>query len=257
MIKLILTDLDHTLLRQDGSVSDKTLRVLDECRHKGVLFAIATARYWIGAERYIDLLRPDYEITTDGTLIHSNDGCLYSCEFSVEDTNLIVRSLLDAAPETEITVAHGKTVYWNSLHIAESEKLHKAVYNDYSSVLDVRANKIVAELPDESIARLIAEKAGCKLQCYRGERWYSFLPSGSGKTAAIEALSAISNIGIEDITAFGDDSNDVEMLRLCGKGVAVANAVPAAVAAADEMTLSNEEDGVAKWIEENVLGSKG
>lgn len=52
MIKLILTDLDHTLLRQDGSISYETLRVLDECRNKGMLFAIATARYWIGAERY-------------------------------------------------------------------------------------------------------------------------------------------------------------------------------------------------------------
>ena len=50
MIRLILTDLDHTLLRQDGSVSSETIRVLDECRNKGILFAIATARYWIGAE---------------------------------------------------------------------------------------------------------------------------------------------------------------------------------------------------------------
>ena len=145
MFKLILTDLDHTLLRQDGSVSDETLYVLNECRGKGILFAIATARYWIGAERYIDLLKPDYEITTDGTLIHSDNECLYSCEFSVEESDLIVRSLLKAVPEAEITVAHGKTVYWNSCHIAESERLHKAVYNDYSLPLNVKANKIVAD----------------------------------------------------------------------------------------------------------------
>ena len=168
MIKLIHTDLDHTLLRQDGSISDETLRVLEECRNKGILFAIATARYWIGAERYIKLLKPDYEITTDGTLIHSGEECLYSSEFSEADTDFIVKGLLDAVPESEITVAHGKTVYWNSLHIAESEKLHKAVYNDYSSDLCVRANKIVAELPDEAVAGNIANKAGSKLQCYRG-----------------------------------------------------------------------------------------
>ena len=126
-------------------------------------------------------------------------------------------------------IGDGKTVYWNSLHIAESEKLHKATYNDYSAALNVKANKIVAELPNEAIARKIAEQSGCKLQCYRGEKWYSFLPSGSGKTAAIEALSKISGISIEDIVAFGDDSNDVEMLKLCGKGIAVANAVPAAL----------------------------
>ena len=53
MVRLILSDLDHTLLRQDGSVSDETLRVLDACRKQGVVFAIATARYWIGAEKYI------------------------------------------------------------------------------------------------------------------------------------------------------------------------------------------------------------
>ena len=254
MVKLILTDLDHTLLREDGSVSDETLRVLDECRNKGILFAIATARYWIGAEKYIDLLKPDYEITTDGTLIHSDNECLYSCVFSKEDTNFIVKSLLDAVPGSEITVAHGKTIYWNSLHIAESEKLHKAVYNDYSSELDFEANKIVAELPDESIAREISERSGCRLQCYRDERWYSFLPSGSGKTAAIEALSGISKIKIEYIAAFGDDNNDVEMLKLCGKGIAVANAVPEALAAADELTGSNNEDGVACWLKENCIG---
>ena len=253
MTKLILTDLDHTLLHQDGSISVETLRVLSECRDRGIKFAIATARYWIGAEKYIDLLKPDYEITTDGTLIHSGEECLYSCEFSEADTNLIVRSLLEAKPDAEITVAHGKTVFWNSLHIAESEKLHKAVYNDYTSYLNVRANKIVAELPDDSMPMKIAEQAGCKLQCYRGERWYSFLPAGSGKTAAISALSDLSCISIGDIVAFGDDSNDIEMLKLCGTGVAVANAVPEAMDAADEVTLSNDEDGVAKWLAKRCL----
>ena len=57
-MKMILTDLDHTLLREDGSISDETLRVLEGCKAKGVLLAIATARYWIGAERYILQPRP-------------------------------------------------------------------------------------------------------------------------------------------------------------------------------------------------------
>ena len=248
MVRMILTDLDHTLLRQDGSISDKTLRVLAECRAKGILFAIATARYWIGAERYIDLLKPDYEITTDGTLIHSHDQCLYSSDFSVSDTNRIIHSIAQAVPGAEITVAHGKTIYWNSRYISESEKLHKAVYCDYESPLEVRSNKIVAELPEESIARRIAEQTGCRLQCYRGEKWYAFLPAGSGKIEAIRALSETSGICLEDTAAFGDDRNDVEMLRLCGKGVAVANAVPEALEAADEITLSNDEDGVAVWL---------
>ncbi|MBR6443310.1 MAG: HAD family phosphatase [Clostridia bacterium] len=253
MVKMILTDLDHTLLRQDGTVSEKTLRVLAECRAKGIRFAIATARYWIGAERYIRLLKPDYEITTDGTVVHSGGECIYSCAFTVPDTNRIIQSILEAAPGTEITAACGKTVYWNSRHIAESERLHKAVYCDYSSALDVRANKIAAELPEESIAREMAAQFNCKLQCYRGEKLYAFMPAGSGKTAAIKALAEASGISPADTVAFGDDLNDIEMLKLCGKGIAVTNAVPETREAADEIAASNDEDGVAGWLADHCL----
>ena len=251
-MKMILTDLDHTLLREDGSISDETLRVLEGCKAKGVLLAIATARYWIGAERYILQLDPDYEITTDGTLIHSHGDCIYSCEFSDFETNRIIQSLAEAVPGTEITVADGKNVYWNSRHISDSEKLHKAIYCDFSSWLNIDANKIVAELPDERIAKRFADQVNCKLQCYRGEKWYAFLPSGSGKIKAIRTLAEVSGISLKDMTAFGDDRNDVEMLKLCGRGIAVSNAVPEVLDIADGITLSNDEDGVAKWLKDHV-----
>ena len=256
MSKLILTDLDHTLLRTDGTISDHTLNVLKRCRDQGMLFAIATARYWIGAERYINLLKPDFEITTDGTIIHSKDRCIYRSEFTCEDTNEIVRLLLAAKPEAEITVADGKTVYWNSKHISESERLHKAVYCKYDKPIMSRANKIVAELPDDKIAIEIADKIGCKIQCYRGENWYAFLPSGSGKIAAIRAMSDVTGIGLDEIVAFGDDKNDIDMLKICGTGVAVSNAIKEVLDIADEVTLSNDEDGVADWIAKNILGEK-
>lgn len=253
MIRMILTDLDHTLLRQDGSISAFTLETLEKCRAKGIRFAIATARYWIGAEKYIGILRPDYEITTDGTLIHENGRCVYSCAFTESETNRIVRAILAAAPRAEITAAAGKTVYWNSNHIAASEKLHKAVYCDYGAEMAVRANKIVAELPEERIARGIADAMGCGLQAYRGESWYAFLPKEAGKLTAIRALTGISGVPAEAIAAFGDDDNDLEMLQSCGLGVAVANAVPRVLAMADAVTLCNDEDGVARWLAEHCL----
>ena len=60
-------------------------------------------------------------------------------------------------------------------------------------------------------------------------------------------------ITLKDIAAFGDDRNDLEMLEMCGKGIAVGNAVPEVLEAADEITLTNEEDGVAAWLEEHIL----
>lgn len=252
-IKMLLTDLDGTLLGSDGSVSAYTKQVLEACRRRGLLTAIATARYWIGAERYIREIRPDYEITTDGTLICRDGRPIYSRSLGTAAANQIIQDLLAQNPPPEITVAAGCEVLWNSRHIAESERLHKAVYCDYREPLSCEVNKIAAVLPAREIAEEIAGKNHCRLQTYRGEQMYAFLPQGAGKVQAIRALAEQLQISLEEIAAFGDDKNDIEMLQMCGVGVAVANAVPEAKAAADCVALSNDEDGVARWLEENVL----
>lgn len=252
-IKMILLDLDGTLLRSDGSISDRSKQVLKSCQDCGIYVVFATARNWIGAERYIEEIQPDYEITTGGTLIHRHGEQIYSCSLEMEDTNQIVRDLIAYNPKTEITVAVGRLVFWNSLHISESEKLHKAVYNDYREPLSYKANKILAELPNYEIAEQIENKNHCRLQSYRGENWYAFMPEGAGKVQAIKELAKILAISLNDIVAFGDDINDMEMLKMCGTGVAVANAVSQVQTIADSITLSNDENGVAEWLAQNVL----
>lgn len=251
--KMILTDLDKTLLRSDSSISEHTKQVLKKCQNCGILVVIATARYWIGAERYIEEIQPDYEITTDGTLIHQRGEQIYSCSMNLKDANQIIQDLLEQNVRTEITVAAGRQVFWNSHHISESEKLHKAVFNDYRKPLSCEVNKIVAELSDGEIAVEIANKNHCRLQSYRGENWYAFLPIKSGKIQAIHELAKLLNIPLSEIVSFGDDTNDMEMLQICGTGVAVSNAVRNVKAVADCVTLSNDEDGVADWIEKNIL----
>lgn len=252
-IKMILTDLDGTLICSDGSISERTKAILKCCQNRGIRVVIATARYWIGAERYIEEIQPDYEITTDGTLIHRHGEQIYSCNLEIEDTNHIIHDILARDSKTEITVAVGRQVFWNSDHISESEKLHKAVYYDYRETLSHRANKIVAELPDYETAEQIANQNHCRLQSYRGEKWYAFLPETAGKVQAIRELTKILNISLSDIVAFGDDKNDMEMLQICGTGVAVANAISDVKVIADCVTLSNDENGVAEWLAKNVL----
>ena len=251
--KMILTDLDGTLICSDGSISDRTKLILKSCQKRGIYIVIATARYWIGAERYIEEIQPDYEITTDGTLIHRHGEQIYSCNLEIKDTNQIIHDILARDDKTEITVATGRQVFWNSKHISESEKLHKAVYCDYQKPLSCQANKIVAELPNYETALEIANKNHCRLQSYRGENWYAFLPEKAGKVQAIQELARILDISLNEIVAFGDDKNDVEMFKMCGIGVAVNNAVQDVKEIADCITLSNDENGVAEWLAKNVL----
>ncbi|MBQ5311121.1 MAG: HAD family hydrolase [Oscillospiraceae bacterium] len=252
--RMILTDLDHTLLHNDGSVSERTLSVLRAAQDKGVYVAAATARYYIGAEKYIDMIQPDFVINTDGALIHRRGEEIFSESFTAEQTNTLIGALLEHDAKAEITCAAGKAVFWNDAeHIAASERLRKAQYIDFTQPFEIRANKIATLLDSDTTAQRIADTVGCKVQGYRGEHWYSFMPRTAGKTAAITALSAITGITLSEMVSFGDDSNDTEMLRLCGRGVAVANAVDEARAAADEVTASNDDDGVAVWIEKNIL----
>lgn len=182
-------------------------------------------------------------------------GQIYSCNLEIEDTNQIIQDILARDDKTEITVAVGCQVLWNSKHISKSEKLHKAVYCDYQKPLSCRANKIVAELSDYETALEIANKNRCRLQSYRGENWYAFLPEMAGKVRAIRELAKILNISLNEIVAFGDDKNDMEMLKMCGIGVAVDNAISDVKTIADCVTLSNDENGVAEWLVKNVLMS--
>ena len=251
--KMILTDLDGTLICSDGSISEHTKEILKRCQNCGIYIAIATGRCWIEAEHYIEEIQPDYEITTDGTLIHRHGEEIYSRNFEMEDTNRIIQDLLAWDATTELFVAAGQQVFWNSEHISESEKLHRAIFNDYREPLSCRANKIVALLPTHEIAEQIAERNHCRLQSYRGENWYAFLPENAGKVQAIQELAEILHISLNEIVAFGDDKNDIEMLQICGMGVAVANAISDVKDIADDVTLSNDEDGVAEWITKHVM----
>lgn len=70
---------------------------------------------------------------------------------------------------------------------------------------------------------------------------------------AITELCRHLNITSSEIAAFGDDFNDIGMLKLCGLGIAMENAIAKVKQAADEICASNENDGFAKWIENHLL----
>ena len=81
------------------------------------------------------------------------------------------------------------------------------------------------------------------------EKLYGFTAKEAGKYQAVKDLGEFLGINLQDMVAFGDDENDYEILRHCGVGVAVANAIPPILKEADEVTGSNDEDGVAAYLE--------
>lgn len=253
-IKLVITDLDSTLLHTDKSISTYTQNVFARCTEHGIKTAIATARYNTNAEELIKMIKPDYKITSEGSMIHCNGKLIYGCGFDLLTTNQIINEIRSIRTKQKFSLVTEMGVLWYDQNIAESPALYKAIYYDYSKPLEHIAYKIVAELPDNETAYKIAGKfVDCRVICYRDDSRYSFINKNAGKIQAIKSLAKYLNIKLSDIIAFGDDLNDIEMLQQCGYGVAVSNAVKEVLNVADYVTDSNDEDGVARFIEQNIF----
>ena len=246
--KAIVLDLDGTLLHSDGSISEYTLKILQECKNRGIYIVVATARFWFKAEKYLKLIAPDYAILADGTQIYHKGEMLYGFPMEQWQSNGIVSDLL-AREDYDFVASVGKMLLCSG---ADIEEQWRSSVN-FKEALDAPVYKIAAILQNADQARALAEKHACRLYSYRDEDLYGFASEKSGKYQALLALGEILRINPEEMIAFGDDENDYEILQRVGTGVAVENAIPMIREIADAITESNDADGVAKYIDNHIL----
>jgi Cof subfamily protein (haloacid dehalogenase superfamily) len=265
-ISLILTDLDGTLFHNDKTISNYTKRVIAEAQKKGVLFGISTARARVNAVKFLDGLSPDVLISNGGgmvTYFEKTDSSgkeklttgkrvgkkIYSCEFSVQEVRTLIKTAFEVCgANTIMSVDNEVGLYSNS----EDELGDKFwTYVDFSDFNEPGMKVCIQTLDKEKIIK-IASSVGLEQVDYlpfSDIPWYKMSKKDATKERAIEALCKYLNIQPVQIAAFGDDFNDIGMLKLCGKGIAMENAIAEVRQIADEVCASNEADGVAKWIE--------
>ena len=248
-ISLILSDLDGTLFRNDKSISDFTKQTIAAAQKQGILFGISTARAGVNAVKFLDGIKPDVLISNGGGMVSFRGTKIYSCEFSVEE----IRKLIDAVFEicgkdTTISVDNEKGLYSNS----KDELGDKFwTFNDFSD-FNEPCMKMCIETLDKEKVTAVASRIGLEqidFLPFSDIPWYKLSKKDATKEKAIEALCTHLKMQPSAIAAFGDDFNDIGMLKLCGKGIAMSNAIEEVRQIADAICLSNEEDGVAKWIE--------
>lgn len=252
-ISIILSDLDGTLFRNDKSISDFTKETIRQAQAKGLLFGICTARAKVNAVKFLEGIEPDIFITNGGGIVYYRDKKIYNCEFTVEE----IRKLIDAAFEV-----FGKDVILSAdnehaLYSNSREELGDKfwTFNDFSDFRETCMKMCIQSLDKEKIEK-VASVIGLENVDYlpfSDIPWYKLSKKAATKERAIEELCYHLNITSSKIAAFGDDFNDLGMLSLCGKGIAMENAIEEVKKAAASVCASNENDGVAKWIEKNLL----
>ncbi|MDR1691807.1 MAG: HAD family hydrolase, partial [Oscillospiraceae bacterium] len=105
----------------------------------------------------------------------------------------------------------------------------------------------------EAVLKITGRYPEVDVQRFTNEDWYQIKSKNAAKETAVAAVCEALGITMNDAAAFGDDLNDAGMLRACGVGVAVANAIGETRAAAGWFCRDCDDDGVAHWIEENIL----
>ena len=271
-IKLIAFDLDGTLLRPDKTISPRTQAALEAANAKGVLLVPATGRLFIALPPELqDAALVRYMILINGASIYDS-----------KTKQILTRTEMDL-PQAERMHAYMQTLpalcgfYQN-----DQGWMSSGDYAQLPQVMPSAASASVlqrAYLPTEHFdAQLHAAPSIQKMIVYfrdlekkffyldeMTEKFPDYAVSSSiinnievnaklaTKGDALAKLCAMLDIPIAQCMAFGDDTNDCSMLRAAGLGVAMGNASDAVKACADAVAESNEEDGLARMIEQ-VLG---
>ncbi|GIE80826.1 hydrolase [Actinoplanes philippinensis] len=258
--KLIATDLDGTLVRSDDTVSAYTHQVLDRVRAAGIRIVAATGR----GPRLTSLTRNDIRVAD--FLVLAQGGWVLDLEDSryLRQARLPGRALGDALGALE-SVAGPLSVMFEALEHDDSP-----LWGDYDPTWrypvtvesKTRAECLSGEVI-KAFARSFALDVDTLLELAHrvvppdlatvtqaGLDYVEICPAGVDKGTGLSVVAESVGVDPSDVLVFGDMPNDLPMFAWAGWGrVAVANAHPTLLAVADDVTLANDEDGVAVYLD--------
>ena len=252
-ISIILSDLDGTLFHNDKSISDFTKETIRRVQAKGILFGICTARAKVNAVKFLEGIEPDILITNGGGIVYYQDKKIYDCEFTVEEVRKLIAAAFEVFGKDVILSADNEHALYSNSKEELGDKFW--TFNDFLDFQEPCMKMCIESLDKEKVEK-VASVIGLENVDYlpfSDIPWYKLSKKDATKEKAIEALCRHLNITSSKIAAFGDDFNDIGMLKLCGKSIAMENAIAEVKQAAGQVCASNENDGVAKWIKENLL----
>lgn len=267
MYKLVAIDMDGTLLKEDKTISERTKKAIQSAREKDVTVVLATGRPIEGVSRYLEEL----DMYTDKDYVLSYNGALIQKTLSKEVVGKIaltgqdlhyLKKLSDelkvnihAFSETKGLITPKNSKYTeveasiNNININEinfdtisnDEVIIKIMMIDEPEILGPAMEKLPKEVFE-------------KYTVVRSTPYFlEFLNKEVNKGVGVEMLAKHLGVKQEEVITFGDAGNDLHMIEYAGLGVAMANAFDEVKEAANYITDSNENDGVAKAIEKFIL----
>jgi len=261
--RMLVVDLDDTLLTDDRTVTDATRAALAEAAARGVVVTLATGRMYASARRIAESLRLDVPIITyQGALVKTLDGrVLYE--------RTVPRDVAERfwqyckQNRLHLHVYHDDTLYVpedndKSREYAALSEVPFVVEPNLGRLIGLPLPKMLVVDDPERLDRIMPELRdmfGDRAHITKSKPHYlEVLHPEATKGHAIRFLAAHFGCDMKEVIAVGDSWNDRDMIEAAGLGVAMGNAVEPLKAVADFITATNNEDGVRLVVERFILG---
>lgn len=262
--KLIGMDFDGTLLNDEKKVTKENYKYLEQAREKGIIIVGLTARVIESSKDVVDFASFDYLILNNGAYIY--DCQKNSGEYISKIDKSLAHEIVSTVSESSEQIDYCSASYY---YIYKNQNKNK---NKPSFIINVNSLDEVKEdiarmnifLKDESEAEYYKElirKNYPNVNCFimqdscSSQKWLVVNPHNLNKIVTLEHLGKELGISLEEMTFFGDGLNDLEVIEAVGNSVAMENALEEVKNKADDVTLSNNEDGIAYYIKKKILKS--
>jgi Cof subfamily protein (haloacid dehalogenase superfamily) len=266
MIRALFLDLDGTLVGASNTVSPRVRRSLDRARERGCELVLCTGRSRVSTEpvaRQID--HAGYAVMQNGAVVMHLGTREVVCRNLIPVPTALeaIRALLRAGVGPQVyedAVESARILYHPSYRILNPDParhrpwaaletslpFQPACISSFGPEARLRpvAEALAADPPEGTFVEQAGTHAAWCLEVHHRD---------SGKCGGLQRVAARLGVDRSEILAVGDHFNDIKMLRFAGVGVAMGNAQPETRAAADHVTASLEDDGVAEAIERFVL----
>ena len=274
MIRAILLDIDGTLTNDKKEITPKTREALLKAQENGVRLALASGRPDQGLVKFAKILEMEKH---HGIFVCYNGAKVMDCQsgevyfdqaMSIEEAKAVLEHMIkfDVSP----IIARGEYMYTNDVYSGFLERngdpINIIEYESRSNGYLLAEKRDLAEFVDFPVEKILNAGEPDYLQAHYEEMmepfkdtlscmftapvYFEFTAKGVDKAKAIDTAFRKMGYSPCELMAFGDAQNDLSMLKYAGIGVAMGNAVEEVKEAADYVTLSNNDDGIAAALAE-------
>jgi Cof subfamily protein (haloacid dehalogenase superfamily) len=258
--RLVASDIDGTLLRQDGTLSTRTLDVIQSLPVPLVLVTGRPLR-WL-RQLYDQIPEPLPAICANGAVVYDpgTDEVLHTTPIAVDLLLDVTKRLREAVPDVTLAVEvnDGRSFWYEESWPLHWDSEHSAVrvLTTPEELTSMPAVKLLVRsarhTQPDGFFELISRTLGDLVEATHSSTSALVEISAAGvtKAAGLAWLCEREGIAAHEVIAFGDMPNDIPMLTWAGRSVAMGNAHPAVRAVADEVGRTNDDDGVARYLRE-------